>query len=284
MDRKLLQILLIRKRMRYKLANSPFMCLLVKSNLNDVSKASNARSNSDFSARSTRIPRPSTKKSIEEPEEPDLFATLAADKRYGFAQDLLRFPGAPQRIFIVQPKLKLFVPENVIANTKSLTTPEMQLEENKTLLDTLGWIVVDYMILNVASYDSKHIFGSGNFEKLEHAVKNAHAVSGVFIGTNILKGKQLRVMKEAFRMPIYDRYRIVLEIFRRHAKTKEAKLQVALAEVPYVRAAVLGNQDEFAESSISRPSNNGHGGASGESWKVVQNKMLRVRFMKLQLL
>ena len=32
-----------------------------------------------------------------------------------------------------------------------------------------------------------------------------------------------------------DRYTVVLQIFNLRAKTKEAKLQVALAELPYLR-------------------------------------------------
>lgn len=35
-------------------------------------------------------------------------------------------------------------------------------------------------------------------------------------------------------MPVFDRYAIVIQIFREHAKTPEAKLQVELAEIPYV--------------------------------------------------
>lgn len=36
-------------------------------------------------------------------------------------------------------------------------------------------------------------------------------------------------------MPVFDRYTVVLHIFRCNARTKEAKLQVALAEIPLLR-------------------------------------------------
>jgi 50S ribosomal subunit-associated GTPase HflX len=42
-------------------------------------------------------------------------------------------------------------------------------------------------------------------------------------------------MEKIFRLPIYDRYSIVIQIFKENAVTKHAKLQVALAELPYVR-------------------------------------------------
>lgn len=34
---------------------------------------------------------------------------------------------------------------------------------------------------------------------------------------------------------LFFRYNIVLQIFKEFAKTKEVKLQVALAEIPYIR-------------------------------------------------
>ena len=36
-------------------------------------------------------------------------------------------------------------------------------------------------------------------------------------------------------MPVFDRFTVVLHIFRCNARTKEARLQVALAELPLLR-------------------------------------------------
>lgn len=44
-----------------------------------------------------------------------------------------------------------------------------------------------------------------------------------------------RGLEEAFGRKVLDRYSVVLGIFRHHAQTKEARLQVALAELPYMR-------------------------------------------------
>ncbi|KAK5982392.1 Hflx-type G domain-containing protein, partial [Trichostrongylus colubriformis] len=38
-----------------------------------------------------------------------------------------------------------------------------------------------------------------------------------------------------FRVPIYDRYNIVLSIFKHYARTAEAHLQIQLAEIPYIK-------------------------------------------------
>jgi hypothetical protein len=39
----------------------------------------------------------------------------------------------------------------------------------------------------------------------------------------------------AFGVPVFDRYSVVLQIFKDRARTREAKLQVAFAEIPYLR-------------------------------------------------
>jgi hypothetical protein len=44
-----------------------------------------------------------------------------------------------------------------------------------------------------------------------------------------------RELEEVFGVPVYDRYMVVIQIFREHAVTKEAKLQITMAEIPYLR-------------------------------------------------
>lgn len=44
-----------------------------------------------------------------------------------------------------------------------------------------------------------------------------------------------RELEEAWGVKVFDRYSVVLHIFRCNAKTKEAKLQVSLAEIPLLR-------------------------------------------------
>lgn len=42
-------------------------------------------------------------------------------------------------------------------------------------------------------------------------------------------------LQEAWGVKVLDRYSLVLHIFRCNAKTKEAKLQISLAEIPLLR-------------------------------------------------
>lgn len=44
-----------------------------------------------------------------------------------------------------------------------------------------------------------------------------------------------RELEEAWGVKVFDRYSVVLHIFRCNARTKEAKLQISLAEIPLLR-------------------------------------------------
>lgn len=46
---------------------------------------------------------------------------------------------------------------------------------------------------------------------------------------------KLQGLYEEWNMPVYDRYNIVMEIFKFYAQTEEARLQIKLAEIPYIR-------------------------------------------------
>ena len=51
-------------------------------------------------------------------------------------------------------------------------------------------------------------------------------VSAIFVSTYRLSSKQRGIMEEVLEKPVLDRYNIVLQIFKRHARTREARLQV----------------------------------------------------------
>ncbi|KAK7477175.1 hypothetical protein BaRGS_00031560, partial [Batillaria attramentaria] len=119
----------------------------------------------------------------------------------------------------------------------SYTTPELKLAETCALVSTLPrWKVVHQQIVPVKQPGSQHLFGSGTFARLKREIAEKHDVSAVVLGVDLLSGTQLSELQRAWKVPVFDRYTIVLQIFKDHARTKEAKLQVALAEIPYIRS------------------------------------------------
>lgn len=65
----------------------------------------------------------------------------------------------------------------------------------------------------------------------------------MFINKGTLKSAQKEELEHIFQVPVYDRYNIVMLILKRHAISKHAKLQVALAEVLYVQSRQKKNDN-----------------------------------------
>lgn len=113
-----------------------------------------------------------------------------------------------------------------------MTTPEKQIQEAESLVRTLApWKVYNKSIISVDTLDRKALFGKGNLEKLRKIIRSNKAITAVFVNVSTLTNLQIRELEVQFHVPIYDRYRIVMQILKLHAISKHAKLQVALAEV-----------------------------------------------------
>lgn len=73
--------------------------------------------------------------------------------------------------------------------------------------------------------------------KRVHRILEDHpeVISAVFVNHERLPMSQRLELEELWRLPVLDRYSTVLKIFQSRARTKEAKVQIALAEIPYMR-------------------------------------------------
>ena len=81
----------------------------------------------------------------------------------------------------------------------------------------------------------KYIFGETKVSELTSLVKNKK-VDNVFINIPSLTPRQQHELERKFHATVYDRFMVILKIFQERAQTKEAKLQVELAEIPYLKS------------------------------------------------
>ncbi|KAG8225693.1 hypothetical protein J437_LFUL001726, partial [Ladona fulva] len=178
-------------------------------------------------------------------------------------------PEAGHQVFVVQPYIKWG------AKKKKITTPDLQLGEAVALVESLHrWKVVDKMKVPLQSFEKKTLFGTGSLQQLTEKIKQNPFVTAVFVSVELLKGFQHRELEEVFGVPVYDRYTIVMQIFRERAVTKEAKLQVAMAEIPYLWSKI----QNVNEGESSRQ---GYGGP-GESYVEIRRRILANREHKLK--
>ena len=86
--------------------------------------------------------------------------------------------------------------------------------------------------------EKRMIFGSGKVEEIKAMIQQSREdgklITCMFISKGMLTFHQKSNLEELFGIPVMDRYSVVIQILRLHATTTEAKLQVALAEIPYI--------------------------------------------------
>ncbi|CAF3560666.1 unnamed protein product [Rotaria socialis] len=143
---------------------------------------------------------------------------------------LLHIRSTGHRVFIIQPSMKFK------ARGRQSTTAQLQLAESVSLIETLDkWRVVGHGIYTLkTSGTQRYLYGKGNVEKIAEEIHECRATAA-FVSIDRLSLVQIDGLAEKFCVPIYDRYSIVLQIFKNHAQSGAAKLQVALAEIPLLR-------------------------------------------------
>ncbi|XP_070297581.1 putative GTP-binding protein 6 [Salvelinus sp. IW2-2015] len=135
------------------------------------------------------------------------------------------------RVFIVHPDVKWG------SRKQYLTTANLMMAEAVGLVNTLqNWSVIDKIILSTKTPEKKMIFGKGNFQTLTERIRRTPGVTAVFVNVERLSPASEKEFEEAWGVKVFDRYSVVLHIFRCNARTKEAKLQVSLAEIPLLRS------------------------------------------------
>uniref|UniRef100_A0A4W3JAX2 Putative GTP-binding protein 6 n=1 Tax=Callorhinchus milii TaxID=7868 RepID=A0A4W3JAX2_CALMI len=188
-------------------------------------------------------------------------------------EQLPTLPEGGHRVFIVHPDVKWG------AKKQRLTTGELQMAEAVALVNTLpNWRVVDKIILSTKQPDNKLIFGKGNFQTLTEKIKGLPQITAVFMNVERLSALSEKEMKAAWGAEVFDRYTIVLHIFRCNARTKEAKLQIALAEVPFLRSRL---RNEFAHLD-QQGGGSRYIMGSGETYMEVQQRLLKERELKIR--
>lgn len=118
---------------------------------------------------------------------------------------------------------------------------EYYMEELDNLVNACSIEVVGILTQKLQRIDSKHYLGSGKIDELKLFVEEMEA--DLIIVNNELSGAQNRNLEKLTECKIMDRTQLILEIFATRAKTKEAKLQVSIAQLKYQRTRMIGSYE-----------------------------------------
>jgi len=157
----------------------------------------------------------------------------------------------------------------------TITDAENSMEELAALAETAGSTVLDALIQRRDKPDPATFIGSGKVSELKGIVKSTGADTVVCDGE--LSPSQLKNLEDKVKVKVVDRTALILDIFAQHAKSKEGKAQVELAQMSYMLPRLRGWGD-----SLSRQAGGIGGRGPGETKIEVDRRRIRDKMAKLR--
>ncbi len=130
------------------------------------------------------------------------------------------------------------------------------LRELAALAETAGSVVLEGIVQRRDKPDPATYIGSGKARELRDLVVSSGADTVICDGE--LTPGQLRQLEDVVKVKVVDRTWLILDIFAQHAKSREGKAQVSLAQMQYLLPRLRG----WGES-LSRQAGGRAGGATG---------------------
>ncbi|MEU8918106.1 MULTISPECIES: GTPase HflX [Streptomyces] len=140
--------------------------------------------------------------------------------------------------------------------TGTVQEAENSLAELAALAETAGAMVLDGVIQRRDKPDPATYIGSGKALELRDIVLESGADTVVCDGE--LSPGQLIHLEDVVKVKVVDRTALILDIFAQHAKSREGKAQVSLAQMQYMLPRLRG-----WGQSLSRQMGGGGSGSAG---------------------
>ncbi|TMR09917.1 GTPase HflX [Nonomuraea turkmeniaca] len=159
---------------------------------------------------------------------------------------------------------------------------ENSLLELKLLAETAGSQVLDGLIQRRQKPDPATYIGSGKALELRDVVES-HGADTVICDGELTPG-QLRQLEETVKVKVIDRTALILDIFAQHAKSREGKAQVELAQLQYLLPRLRGWGGNLSRQVGGRAAGGvGIGGRGpGETKIELDRRRIRERMAKLR--
>ncbi|GGS51384.1 GTPase HflX [Streptomyces griseoviridis] len=156
---------------------------------------------------------------------------------------------------------------------------ENSLAELAALAETAGALVLDGVIQRRDKPDPATYIGSGKAQELREIVLETGADTVICDGE--LSPGQLIQLEDVAKVKVIDRTALILDIFAQHAKSREGKAQVALAQMQYMLPRLRG-----WGQSLSRQMGGGRGGLAtrgpGETKIETDRRRIREKMAKMR--
>lgn len=160
---------------------------------------------------------------------------------------------------------------------------ENSLKELAALAETAGSQVLEGMIQRREKPDPATFIGSGKVSELKSVVAATGADTVICDGE--LSPGQLRQLEDRIKVKVVDRTALILDIFAQHAKSREGKAQVELAQISYLLPRLRGWGESLSRQVGGRAGAGGvgiGGRGPGETKIEIDRRRIRDRMAKLR--
>ncbi|HEX6684729.1 MAG TPA: GTPase HflX [Candidatus Limnocylindrales bacterium] len=164
----------------------------------------------------------------------------------------------------------------------TIADAENSLAELAALAETAGSEVLEGLIQRRQNPDAATFIGRGKVDELRAAVQSNGADTVICDGE--LSPSQLRNLEEKTKVKVIDRTALILDIFAQHAKSKEGKAQVELAQLQYLVPRLRGWGEALSRQAGGSASGSGGVGlrGPGETKLETDRRRIRTRIAKLK--
>jgi GTP-binding protein HflX len=165
----------------------------------------------------------------------------------------------------------------------SLQDAENSMRELAALAETAGAVVLDGLLQRRPHPDASTYLGKGKAQELAGVV--AALGADTVIADTELAPSQRRALEDVVRVKVIDRTAVILDIFSQHAKSREGKAQVELAQLEYLLPRLRGWGDSMSRQAGGQVGGTGAGMGSrgpGETKIELDRRRIHTRMAKLR--
>jgi len=165
----------------------------------------------------------------------------------------------------------------------SLADAENSLRELSALAETAGAVVLDGLLQRRPHPDPSTYLGRGKAEELRGTV--AALGADTVIADTELAPSQRRALEDVVKVKVIDRTAVILDIFSQHAKSREGKAQVELAQLEYLLPRLRGWGESMSRQAGGQVGGAGAGMGSrgpGETKIELDRRRIHTRMARLR--
>jgi GTPase len=157
----------------------------------------------------------------------------------------------------------------------TLAGAENSMLELSRLAETAGSQVLDGVIQRRGRVDPATYVGAGKAAELAEVV--AAVGADTVIADGELSPSQLRRLESVVKVKVIDRTALILDIFAQHAKSREGKAQVELAQLQYMLPRLRGWGESLSRQAGGRVAGGGGIGTRGPGETKIETDRRRIR-------